>query len=262
MSRKALVVLSGGQDSTTCLFIAKNSPYVDEVHAISFDYGQAHSIELEAARKVAELAQVASHEVVSVPDILVSTSPLTNQGKGLEKYSSFQEMQEIIGSRVEKTFVPMRNTFFLTIAANRAVNLGAEMLFTGICQEDAANYSDTTEAYRSKLEEAFQQSLTGLAKLTILAPLMFLSKAASAKLALATPGCWEALGYSHTSYDGKFPPTDNNHSNVLRAHGFEEADLPDPLVVRANLLGLMELPKTPNYRESEVLEFTRNLFAH
>ena len=260
MFEKALVVLSGGQDSTTCLFMAKT--LAKEVHAISFDYGQVHSIELDAARKVSELAGVTSHELVTIPDVLMSTSPLTNQGNGLEKYTSFEEMEQIIGSRVEKTFVPMRNTFFLTIAANRAVSLGADALVTGICQEDNANYADTTEIYRLKLEQAFQESLRGSAALSILAPLMFCSKADTVRLAYSMPDCWKALGYSHTSYDGKFPPTDNNHSNVLRAHGFEEANLPDPLVVRANQLGLMELPKTPNYGPSAVLEFTRNLFAH
>ena len=76
---------------------------------------------------------------------------------------------------------------------------------------------------------------------------MNLKKSETVKLAMELPGCYEALAWSHTSYDGTFPPTDRNHSNVLRAQGFLEADRPDPLVVRAYHEGLMELPDTPNY---------------
>jgi len=79
------------------------------------------------------------------------------------------------------------------------------------------------------------------------APLMGLSKAETVMLAYKLPGCWDALAYTHTSYDGKYPPIDMNHSNVLRAHGFETAGLPDPLVVRAWREGLMALPMTQNY---------------
>jgi 7-cyano-7-deazaguanine synthase len=73
------------------------------------------------------------------------------------------------------------------------------------------------------------------------------SKADTVMIAKALPHCWEAMAYTHTSYDGKYPPTDMNHSNVLRAKGFADAGLPDPLVVRAWCEGLMELPNTLNY---------------
>ena len=252
MKKSALVILSGGQDSTTCLFWAKNN--FEVVHAITFDYGQRHAIEIESARRVAEMAKVASHEVVSIPGLLLSTSPLTSDQE-LDRYASAEAMAAEVGDRIEKTFVPMRNTLFFVIAMNRAVALGCDDLVTGICEEDNANYPDCTGEFRDQFERLANQSLGTLVhgwlrdrkRYTVHAPLLNLDKSETVKLAHELPGCWEALAYTHTSYDGKYPPTDMNHSNVLRASGFERAGLPDPLVVRAWREGLMELPTTENY---------------
>lgn len=243
--KKALVVLSGGQDSTTCLYWAKK--HYEEIHSISIDYGQRHRIELEAADTVAWMAGVKSHSVVVAKDILQSASPLTSQAT-LEQYTDYDQMDKTIGDRVELTFVPLRNTMFLTIAANRAVALGIDTLVTGICQEDNANYPDCRESFRRSMEILINKSL-GYEdeEFSIQAPLMFLSKAQSVKLALSLPGCYPALAWSHTSYDGLYPPVDMNHSNILRAHGFEVAGVPDPLVIRAHSEGLMDLPTTRNY---------------
>lgn len=246
---KCLVVLSGGQDSTTCLAWAKSK--YDEVHAITFDYGQRHVIEIEAAKKVASIIGVASHEVVVIgAGILKSTSPLTSNNE-LEQYENAEQMEQVIGTRVEKTFVPMRNTLFLTIAANRAVALGCNVIVTGVCQEDNTNYPDCTSGFVREMECAINASL-GFTNLStewviIQTPLMYKSKAQTCELATNLKDCMLALAYSHTSYDGKYPPTDMNHANVLRAKGFEDAGLPDPLVVRAWSEDLMELPKTRNY---------------
>lgn len=242
----ALVVLSGGQDSTTCLYWAKT--IYDEVHAITINYGQRHALEIEAAIKIAQMADIASHEIVEVPGILKSVSPLTSNSD-LERYANYEEMDKIIGDRVELTFVPMRNTFFFVLAMNRAVALNADALVTGICQADNANYPDCRESYRQEFELMANLSLGRHADdyIEVVAPLMYYSKAETVQLANKLPGCMEALAYSHTSYDGKYPPTDNNHANVLRAQGFLEANLPDPLVIRAVQEGLMSLPDTPNY---------------
>lgn len=248
--KNVLVVLSGGQDSTTCLFWAKSiCEPGDKLHAITFHYGQRHEIEIDAARKVSELADVDSHEVVYIPRCLNSTSPLTSNNE-LEKYDNYEQMDKVIGNRVELTFVPMRNTLFLTIAANRAVELGCSMIVTGVCQEDNANYPDCRQRYIDAMERAINESL-GAHVIDIVTPLMHLSKAETVELAyqLGTEA-WNALAYSHTSYDGKYPPTDNNHSNVLRAKGFEDAGRPDPLVLRAYREGLMSLPNTKNYEGS------------
>lgn len=248
IKKKALVVLSGGQDSTTCLFWAMQE--FDEVHAITFDYGQRHSIEIESAQRIGLMAGVTSHEIIDVPNCLVSASPLTSNTQ-LEKYESFSAMDSTIGNRRELTFVPMRNALFLTIAANRAEAMGIKNIVTGVCQMDNANYDDCRDIFirsaQAYINFALGHDHRQTGEIQIHAPLMKLSKAQSVKVARTFPGCWEALAFSHTSYDGKYPPTDNNHANVLRAQGFLEAGFPDPLVLRAVSEGLMELPKTLNY---------------
>lgn len=251
INEKVLVVLSGGQDSTTCLFWACRTWGAENVSAITFDYGQRHRAELAAADRVAQMAGVADrHERVLVPDVLVSTSPLTS-GAELERYTDAEQMDQVIGDRREATFVPMRNALFITLAANRAEAIGATNLVLGVCQMDNANYDDCRQVFLDAAERYVNTALghdhRGTPKIRLVAPLLFLTKAQTVHLARELPGCWEALAYSHTSYDGQYPPTDMNHANVLRAQGFEQAGLPDPLVLRAHAEGLMDLPSSANY---------------
>lgn len=252
---KALVILSGGQDSTTCLFWAVEEFGVENVHAVTFDYGQRHRIELEAAVRVAQLAGVAPrHEFVTIPHVLAGTSPLTDPTVELERYENAEQMDAVIGDRRETTFVPMRNALFLTIAANRAEVLGITSIVLGVCQMDNANYDDCRKVFLQASEQYINTALghdhRGTPAIRLVAPLLHQTKAQTVWLARTLPGCWDALAYSHTSYDGCYPPTDMNHANVLRAAGFEEAGLPDPLVLRAHREGLMALPNTPNYSHS------------
>lgn len=243
---KALVVLSGGQDSTTCLFWAK-MVYSDGIHAITFDYDQRHSIEIDCAQTVAKRCGVLSHEIIYIgANVLRSSSPLTEPGVPLETYTDYKTMDKIIGDRVELTFVPMRNDLFLTIAANRAINLGVHDIVTGVCQQDNANYPDCRQSFITAKERAINEAL-GVRNFSIVTPLMNMSKSNSIKLAMTMPGCMDALAYSHTSYDGKYPPTGKDHASTLRAQGFLEAGVADPLVLRAWREGLMALPETDNY---------------
>lgn len=239
--KAALVVLSGGQDSTTCLYWAKRQ--FPSVTAITFDYGQRHQLEIEAAQKISQMANV-PWTAVEVPRLL-SDSPLVSDNP-LEQYTSYQQMERVIGNRVELTFVPMRNAIFLCIAANHAVALGCANIVTGVCQADNANYPDCRAAFIRAAQKMLQEALD-CKTLEIHTPLIFNTKAETVKLALELPGCYDALAYSHTSYDGKYPPVDKNHANVLRAQGFKEAGVADPLVLRAWREGLMALPDTENY---------------
>lgn len=248
MPRKALVILSGGQDSTTCLFWAKSM--YNEVHAITFDYGQRHSREIECAVQVAALAEVDSHHVLKVGKILAGSSPLVSDAP-LEQYA---DMWSLPGG-LEKTFVPGRNLLFLTLAANYAYSLGITDLVTGVCQEDYGGYPDCRQVFIDSAQETIRRGFgydekdPFMTSFRIVTPLMNLTKKQTVELSLSIPGCGTALAFTHTGYDGAYPPLGNDHATLLRAKGFLEADFPDPLVVRAWAEGLMELPTTDNYNK-------------
>jgi 7-cyano-7-deazaguanine synthase len=237
MEKKALVILSGGQDSTTCLYWAKKHFY--EVHAITFSYGQRNDREINASKIVGQMAGVASHEFLEIEQAIKDIGPLTNKTAELNTYQNISEIPK--GVKLP-TFVPGRNSIFLTIAANRAWNLGIRDLVTGICP---GSNPDSTVLFL----QTMQATLTaGMGEtFEIHAPLKAMSKAEIVKFSSTLEGCWDALAYTHTAYDGLYPPTGNDQASLLRAKGFEEAGLPDPLVVRAWKEGLMALPETSNY---------------
>lgn len=230
--KKALVILSGGQDSTTCLFWAIAQGW--DVYAVTFDYGQKHAIEIQSAIKIAQLAGIADkHEIISLGPILAGTSPLTNPEMELEQYRGHSALP----GGLEKTFVPMRNQLFITLAANRAYVLGAQILVTGVCQEDSGGYPDCRRGFIDYLTKTINAgTFTGedgtLGPIRIETPLMNMTKAESVELAMELSGCYEALAYTHTAYDGRYPPTGSDHATLLREKGFAEADIPDPLWLR------------------------------
>jgi 7-cyano-7-deazaguanine synthase len=234
-----LVLLSGGQDSTTCL--AQAFADVDQtparLHTVSFNYGQRHVRELDAAQRVADIYEVPPSQryELHVPVGTFSThTPLTG-AQPLEQYASFEAMERIIGSRVEKTFVPGRNFVFLSLAcALAAGNPRIARVVTGVAEADGANYPDCRELFIRAFEAALHAAL-GDTRLRVSAPLLHLSKADTVRLALSLPRAYYALAYSHTAYDGQYPPVGADHATVLRAEGFRQAGVPDPLFVRARL---------------------------
>lgn len=261
---KAIVVLSGGQDSTTCLFWALDAGA--KVHAVTFDYGQRHNREIHAAEVVYAMAQahyglqrVLDHEIIRMGPILKGTSPLVSDSK-LEQYES----HAVLPGGLEKTFVPMRNQLFLTIAANRAYIHECEAVITGVCEEDYGGYPDCRHAFIHALNHACNLgAFTGKdgapRSLAIMTPLMSLTKKATVELALKLPGCYQALAFTHTSYDGAYPPIGHDHATLLRAKGFEQAGVPDPLVLRAVAEGLMACPEAPNYTNEKRDTYARIL---
>lgn len=488
---KALVIFSGGQDSTTCLGYALEN--FKEVACVTFDYGQRHVIEIESAKEVvaffeARTSRNIAHEIVKVPDgCLTGTSFLTDKSRDVETFDDFSDMSRknaAKSDKLDKSFVPMRNPLFLTIAANRAACMGAKVLITGVTAADFAEYGefswpwlagfvdaegcftvvngdkprlsisqkdpellyrigrwvveqipealfsvyakpdgdselyfgsrslqqilekmsphmqsdrrreqaercgcsllrkeamsdayvaafwegdgsviskitqtrvarsgewrgggkgvtatfaflihqkdeqvleniqdylghgylrqrktqnkiwdlvlhdgpvsakllkrfrphinvlgsfkkitkwrhnigldagffnppypDCTPDFIRGMQKTIQSSLAN-EELSIVTPVMFKTKAQAIRMAGALPHTMEALAYSHTAYDGKYPPTGKDHASVLRAQGFFEAGVADPLVLRAYHEGLMTLPRTANYdayREGELV---------
>jgi len=242
-----VVILSGGQDSTTCLLWAKKK--FAKVHCVTFDYGQRHKREIDSARNVARFLEADSHEVITFPKgILQGTSPLVSDEE-LEQYEDPNNMPD----GIEKTFVPMRNQLFLTVAANRAYVLGARNLVTGVSQEDYGGYPDCRLKFIMTIEQAMNAgTFTGepgtLRPCKIWTPLLDLNKAETCKMAFEYTTGVPALAMTHTAYDGQYPPTGKDHATLLRAKGFEEAKLPDPLILRAFLEGhIEELPRSMNY---------------
>lgn len=230
---KSLVVFSGGQDSTTCLYWAK-SKWTD-IKTVTFDYGQKHRIELDSARKICEMAGV-DFDLVKIPEILRSSSPLIDLNQELDKYDSIGEF----AAGVQPTFVPGRNILFLTIAANIAVRYGAKHIVLGVCEADFAGYYDCRNDFIKAMQVALNQGLFGTDEgIEIHTPLMNLTKAETVKLAADLgEDCLEALSYSHTCYDGVFPPCGHCHACLLRERGFKEAGIEDPLLRRVSLRGV------------------------
>lgn len=221
---KALVILSGGQDSTTCLFWALGR--FESVVALTFDYGQRHRAELAAAAEIARRAGV-PHETLALGPLFAGLSPLTNAALSVERYESAQALP----GGLENTFVPGRNVLFLSVAANRAYVLGCDTLVLGVAQEDFGGYPDCREDFVVKMAAALAAGLDR--PFSIETPLMHLTKAETVALAASLPGCLEALALSHTCYEGAYPPCSTCHACLLRARGFEQAGVADPLLARA-----------------------------
>lgn len=226
----ALVLLSGGQDSTTCLYYALNT--FDRVSAISIYYGQKHSKEVERAAEIFSMAKnrygtrLVSHEEVVLPDsILSGSSPLINEDEELQTYKDYNSLP----GGLERTYVPLRNLLFLTIAANRAFVADIGTVVIGVSEEDFGGYPDCRAAFLKDASKAINSGLPDESFLSISTPLIYKSKKETVEMALDLEGCLEALAKSITCYAGEVPGCGKCHSCLLRKKGFEEAGVPDPI---------------------------------
>ena len=169
---KAVVVFSGGQDSTTCLVQAMAQ--YDEVHAITFDYGQRHSEEIERAKLLANKFNIASHKVMDVSLLNeLAISALTRD--------SIPVSHTLMENGLPNTFVPGRNILFLTLAGIYAYQLGAETVITGVCETDFSGYPDCRDEFVKAMNSALMLGMEY--QLRIATPLMWLNKAETWALA-------------------------------------------------------------------------------
>lgn len=222
MTKKAIILFSGGLDSTTCLAIAKAQGF--ECHTLSFKYGQKHSVEVEMAAKMATLFNV-SHHMVALPIFgELGGSSLTDAALDVPDFKE--------DTTIPNTYVPARNTIFLSCALAMAEVIGAEDIFIGANSVDYSNYPDCRQDYL----DAFSAMATLATRtgrdgnpLKIHAPLLHLTKAEIIKKGLElgvdygkTVSCYRA--------DAKGAACGTCDSCTFRRKGFLEAGILDPTV--------------------------------
>lgn len=227
--RKAVVLLSGGLDSTTVLAIARSEGF--EPYAMSFRYGQRHVVELESAKRVAVQMGVRNHVIVDIDLRQFGGSALTAD-IDVPKRRSAAEMS----TGIPITYVPARNTIFLSFALGWAEILGAQDIFIGVNALDYSGYPDCRPefiaAYERMANLATKAGVEGSQRLKIHTPLIDLTKAQiiARGLELGVDYAWTSSCYDPDP-DGK--PCGLCDSCVLRAKGFSEAGTADPLLKRA-----------------------------
>ena len=218
----ALVVLSGGQDSTTCLYWAIDRWGAANVATLTFDYGQRHRIELECARRVAENA--------GVPNTILPIDTFAALGGDALTDSLIDVQREVdASSGLPNTFVPGRNLVFLTFAAAYAYQRRIANVVTGVAQTDYSGYPDCREGTMTSLQHTIRLGMEF--DVVLHTPLMHLSKKETVLLARDL-GALPAMALTHTCYNGKRPPCGECPACELRARGFAEAGVEDPLLAQ------------------------------
>ncbi len=217
--KKAVVLLSGGLDSAVALHLAKSEGY--ELHAISFDYGQRHNRELNAAKAIAEQAGAADHQIVTLKLDKWGGSSLTDKQMEVED-------GDVSRTDIPVTYVPARNMVFLSVAASLAEAIGAQDIFIGVSEVDYSGYVDCRQEFIDSMEKAINLgTVMGAEKnqpIKIHAPFVNKTKAEEIQLG-------EKLGVDFSltwsCYRGGEKPCGTCDSCLLRAKAFAEAGVID-----------------------------------
>ncbi len=224
---KAIVLLSGGVDSTTTLAIARSRGF--DVYALTFRYGQRHAAEIEAAQRVAAAVGVTRHEVIVFDLRRFGGSALTGD-LAVPKGRALEEMTQAIPA----TYVPARNTIFLSFALAWAETLGASDIFIGVNHYDYSGYPDCRPefigAYQRMADLATKAGVEGRQRLTIHTPLIHMTKAEIVRTGLG-------LGVDYALTLSCYDPAPEGACGrcdacALRLKGFGEAGVTDPIRYR------------------------------
>ena len=228
--RHAVVLLSGGVDSATALAVAATENWV--CHALSFRYGQRHEVELQAARRVAESMGVSDHRIMDLPLGEFGGSSLTDPSMDVPKERSEQERE----TEIPTTYVPARNTIFLSFALALAEVTESDGIFIGVNSVDYSGYPDCRpeyiDAWRQVATLATRRGVEGRGP-AILAPLIRMSKAGIIRLG-------DRLGVDYSLTVSCYDPDEEGRacghcdSCLLRRAGFRDAGVPDPTRYQEN----------------------------
>jgi len=226
--KKAIVILSGGLDSSTCLYIAKDQGY--DLYAVTFAYHQRHFIEIECAKKIAIAAGVKEHRIIELP---------TPKGTALTENSNIKVPKgrnlEELSIEVPPTYVPARNTLFIAYALQYAEEVEAEVIFTGITAVDSSPYPDTRpeyiDAWQKLINKATKQTVTGHS-IRLETPILHLYKSETIEIGMnlgvpyeLTWSCYSPIYNSETEKDEYCLSCD---TCTLRNKSFIEAGYRDP----------------------------------
>lgn len=229
----ALVVFSGGQDSTTCLIWALKK--FKNVSAITFNYKQRHNVEIECAKNIIEILNSRKdiqldwlNDKNVIDHIIVDISFLSR----LLKTAMIQDLEIKYDNDtgLPTTFVPGRNILFLTIAASYAYQKKIRHIVAGVCQTDYSGYPDCRDATIKSLQATLKLGLDY--DIIIHTPLMWKNKAETIKL-MQKLGGFDLFKYTHTCYKGERPACGECFACELRLRGFKEVGLKDPLEYRS-----------------------------
>ena len=218
---RAVVLLSGGLDSTTAAYLARAQGFA--LYALSFLYGQCHQRELQSAQAVAQALDVVEHRLVSIDlaqwggSSLVGAGPIPTQPS----------------QGIPSTWVPARNLIFLAIASGYAEAIGASAIFIGVSQVDYSGYPDCRaeflEAYQRAADLASKQFVETGQRIPVIAPFLYIPKAGIIRLGLALGVDY---GLTWSCYQGGITPCQQCDACRLRAAAFAEVGIPDPLLAR------------------------------
>jgi 7-cyano-7-deazaguanine synthase len=217
--KKAVILLSGGLDSAVLLWLTRSQGF--ELHTLSFDYGQKHIKELKSAEKLANLANVKSHRVITLKLDAWGGSALTDKSMEIETGN-------IERNNIPNTYVPARNMVFLSVAASFAEAIGAYDIFIGVSQVDYSGYADCRHEFIEAMQNAINKgTVTGVEKkqpITIHTP--FIDKTKTDEILLAVK-LGVPLEHTWSCYKGDEKPCGICDSCLLRAKAFEKAGIKD-----------------------------------